>query len=64
MSRPASIVISDWLANVRVGQMTPFEAAHSLMNYLQDEGYYVMKPSDAIEAAKVAARSPQESKSE
>lgn len=44
--RPASIIISDWLANCQVGQWTPFEAAHALMNRLQDEGYYVMRPDD------------------
>lgn len=45
--RPASIVISDWLFNLSREPMTPFEGAISLMNYLQDEGYYVMRPDDA-----------------
>ena len=42
--RPPTIVIADWLKNLDAGQFTPFEAAMSLMNYLQDEGYYVMRP--------------------
>lgn len=46
--RPATIVISDWLANCSVGQWTPFEAATALSRALEKEGYTiaVAKPAD------------------
>lgn len=42
MNRPATIVISDWLANCQVGQWTPFEAATALKERLQKEGYDIV----------------------
>lgn len=45
MSRPATIVISDWLANCQVGQWTPFEAATALKDSLRREGYVIV-PAD------------------
>lgn len=41
MSRPATIVISDWLANCQAGQWTPFEAAAALKEALAKEGYTI-----------------------
>jgi hypothetical protein len=40
--RPATIVISDWLANCQVGQWTPFEAATLLKVALVKEGYVIV----------------------
>lgn len=45
MSRPATIIISDWLANCQVGQWTPFEAATALKEVLRKEGYVIV-PTD------------------
>lgn len=45
MNRPATIVISDWLANCQVGQWTPFEAATALKEALRKEGYVIV-PTD------------------
>lgn len=45
MNRPATIVISDWLANCQVGQSTPFEAAIALREALRQAGYVVV-PED------------------
>jgi hypothetical protein len=42
MSRPSTIVISDWLANCRAGQWTPFEAATLLKIALAKEGYTIV----------------------
>lgn len=42
MSRPSTIVISDWLANCRTEQWTPFEAATALKEALSKEGYVVV----------------------
>ena len=39
--RPATIVISDWLANCQSGQWTPFEAATALKAALTKEGYEI-----------------------
>lgn len=39
--RPATIVISDWLANFRQNQWTPFEAGVALKEALRKEGYVV-----------------------
>lgn len=56
MSRPATIVISDWLANCRAGQWTPFEAATALKEALRKEDYVIVptdqwlmpSPADAV----------------
>lgn len=50
MARPSTIVISDWLANCRAGQWTPFEAATALKAALTKEGYAIVpvKPSDEM----------------
>lgn len=42
MSRPSTIVISDWLANCRTEQWTPFEAATALKSALEKEGYVIV----------------------
>lgn len=43
MSRPSTIVISDWLANCRTEQWTPFEAATALKEALRKEGYEIVE---------------------
>lgn len=40
--RPSTIVISDWLANFRTEQWTPFEAAIALKDALTKEGYVIV----------------------
>lgn len=47
MTRSATIVISDWLANCRAGQWTPFEAATALKEALRKEGYAITAQADA-----------------
>lgn len=42
MARPSTIVISDWLANCRTEQWTPFEAATALKAALAKEGYAIV----------------------
>lgn len=50
MSRPSTIVISDWLSNCQVGQWTPFEAATALKKALDTEGYdIVARPAPRCE---------------
>lgn len=47
--RPSTIVISDWLANFRSNQWTPFEAGTALKAALDKEGYEIVeknKPTD------------------
>lgn len=39
--RTSTIVISDWLANCRTEQWTPFEAATALKAALRKEGYVI-----------------------
>jgi hypothetical protein len=40
--RPSTIVISDWLANCRTDQWTPFVAATALKAALAKEGYRIV----------------------
>jgi hypothetical protein len=51
MTRPSTIVISDWLANCRTEQWTPFEAATALKAVLMKEGYVVALKEDVIDLA-------------
>lgn len=46
MSRPSTIVISDWLMNFRSNQWTPFEAATALKAALEKEGYVIVGKSN------------------
>ena len=48
MIRPATIVISDWLANCQVGQWTPFEAATALKAALKKEGYSIVETAQYL----------------
>lgn len=43
MKRPSTIVISDWLANFRQNQWTPFEAGTALKAALAKEGYEIVE---------------------
>lgn len=53
--RPSVIVISDWLANCRAGQWTPFEAATALKAALAKEGYAIASsPDSKLEAYRKA----------
>lgn len=54
--RPATIVISDWLANCQVGQWTPFEAAIALKAALTKEGYEIRLVAKALDAEAEATR--------
>lgn len=48
-ARPSTIVISDWLANFRTEQWTPFEAGTALKAALAKEGYAVIAESEMVE---------------
>lgn len=58
--RPATIVISDWLANCQVGQWTPFEAAMALKAALKMEGFSIVRDSyiEELEAALQSEKAP------
>jgi hypothetical protein len=59
--RPSVIVISDWLANCRAGQWTPFEAATALKAALAKEGYTIVpSPDSKLEAYRTALEDAQE----
>lgn len=52
MSRPSTIVISDWLMNCRTNQWTPFEAATALKVALEKEGYEIVEKSTTPRTAR------------
>lgn len=60
--RPATIVISDWLANCQTGQWTPFEAATALKATLAKEGFTVARTAriEELEHSAVAQALPSE----
>lgn len=53
MAGPSTIVISYWLANCRMEQWTPFEAATALKAALTKEGYAIIAESELAKAREI-----------